>query len=286
MRRFSYNKISILLFLMGPVFSLAASPGVLSDYSQIDEVIGLPEIGGNLSGVTYNYDTGTYFMIQNNGGKIFEYDRGLRRQLRLIHMTHLSDLDTEDIVYLGHNRFALSSEKNHVLIFTLTPGQTTVDLGSGREDVQDFTFPPPAKVNNGLEGVCYSQNSSSGRGTFYAVQEKLPERVFSFVWPDSDKDFHQPKDFGLNEYRDIAKILNGRMNDLSGCTFDPESNHLLLLSHESSRVMELTPAGDLIQTLNIPPAAKQYEGITFGPDRELVLVSEPNTVVVMKKHRP
>jgi hypothetical protein len=48
--------------------------------------------------------------------------------------------------------------------------------------------------------------------------------------------------------------------------------------------MELDRAGNILASLNIPEVAKQYEGVTFGPDRELILASEPNTIVIMKKN--
>jgi uncharacterized protein YjiK len=73
------------------------------------------------------------------------------------------------------------------------------------------------------------------------------------------------------------------MSDLAGCTVDSNTGNLLILSHESSRVMELSRAGQVLKTLDIPAVAAQYEGLTIGPDRELVLVSEPNAVVIMKR---
>lgn len=280
------TKLTILSLVIAPqVFAGDAAQSLLKSYSRVDEVIPLPEIGGNLSGITYNPDTNTYFLIQNNYGQIFEYDRSFKKPLRVILMKNLRDDDTEGIFYLGKDRYALSSESNHVLIFTIKPGQTTIDLNSVRADVQDFTLPAPRKDNKGLEGVCYAPTSTSGRGTFYAVQEDKSKRVYTFNWPNSDADFSSSSAFGLTELFDADSALRFKMNDLSDCTFDTNSDHLFLLSHESSRVMEFNRAGQIIGSLDIPANADQYEGLTFGPDQELVLVSEPNTVVIMKKNR-
>lgn len=280
------TKLTIIsLFVAPQAFAGGDSQSVLASYARVDEVIPLPEIGGNLSGITYNPDTNTYFLIQNKYGQIFEYDRSFKKPLRVIHMNNLHDDDTEGIFYLGKDRFALSSETNHILIFTIKPGQTTIDLNSARADVQDFTLPAPRKDNKGLEGVCYAPTSSSGRGTFYAVQEDKPKRVFSFNWPNTDADISSSSTLGLTELFNADSLLRFKMSDLSDCTFDKDSNHLFLLSHESSRVMEFSRTGEIIGSLDIPKSADQYEGIAFGPDQELILVSEPNTVVIMKKNR-
>lgn len=276
--------ISLALCLSTSIFAQSVNANVLKAYSRVDEVIPLPEVGGNLSGITYNSDTNTYFLIQNNYGKIFEYDRSFKAPLRTIQMLNLIDKDTEDIVYLGSDRFAISTEENHILIFSITPGQTTVDMNLARADVQGFTLPAPKKDNKGLEGVCFNPKSTTGRGTFYAVQEQKPKRIFSFTWPRVDIDFGSSRGFGLTEPYDADALLKHRLSDLSACTVDAESGHLLLLSHESSRLMELSPTGQILQMLEIPAVASQYEGVTFGPDRELVLVSEPNVLVIMKKN--
>jgi uncharacterized protein YjiK len=287
--------MKVLFTLMTTGFLLLATQALavdntLAHYSKVDEVIPLPAIGGNLSGVTYNPDTNTYFLVQNGYGQIFEYDRGFKKLLRVIKMTNLKDDDTEDIVYLGKGRFALSSEDNYILVFSIAPGQTVVDMNTSRVDVQLFVLPSPGKDNKGLEGVCFAPNSptpnslSTSRGTFYAVQEQKPKVLYSFAWPNSEADYTSPRSLGVKEPFNTDKLMKHVMSDLSGCTLAADTNHLLILSHESSRVMELSRAGQVLKTLDIPAVAAQYEGLTIGPDRELVLVSEPNTVVIMKRH--
>lgn len=263
------------------------APQVLSGDLSVAEVIPLPDIKENLSGITYNFDTDTYFLILNDVGRIFEYDRSFSTPLRVIKMRHLKDKDTEDIVYLGQNRFAISSEKNYILIVTIEPGQTEIDMKISLPGVQLFTLPSPSAHNLGLEGVCFSKRrSDQGRGTFYTVQEKDPERVFSFEWPLSDKDFKFPGAFPFSELLQTENLLKPKMTDLSSCTFDETAGHLLILSQESSRVMEFSADGATpIATFDIPPAAPQYEGITLGPDREVILVSEPNWVVILKRNK-
>jgi len=267
-----------------------AADTTLAHYSKVDEVIPLPDIGGNLSGITYNPDTNTYFLVQNNSGQLFEYDRSFKKPLRVIKMKNLKDDDTEGIVYLGKGRYALSSEDNYILVFSIAPGQTVIDMNTARADVQLFVLPSPGKDNKGLEGVCFAPNSptpsslSKSRGTFYAVQEQKPKVLYSFAWPNTEADYTSARQLGVKEPFNTDKLMKHVLSDLADCTVASDSNNLLILSHESSRVMELSRAGQVLKTLDIPAVAAQYEGLTMGPDRELVLVSEPSTLVIMKRN--
>ncbi len=252
----------------------------LAKYSKVDRTVRLAEVGGNLSGVTYNYDTDTYFMVQNNTGKIFEYDKEFKH-LRTIVMTNLKDDDQEGIVYLGNEEFAVSSETNIVLIFKIAAGQTVVDGNTARTDVQQLSLPAPRKDNKGLEGVCFTKRGGAGAGMFYAVQEHKPKRIFRFERP-LDKADKASQKMSVSEPFDAERILKHRMSDLSDCVFDDVTNHLVLLSHESSALMELDVNGKVVNTLPIPKVADQYEGVTIGAEGELILVSEPNILVIMK----
>lgn len=285
--------MTVLQFLPHRFFLFGLTLGLIATahYSSaipvtVDEVIPLTEITGNLSGITYNKDTQTYFLIRNNSGQIFEYDRTFSKALRIIKMINLKDKDTEDLVYLGQGRYAMSTEENFVFIFSIAKGQTQVDLDSSRADVQEFRLPPPKKDNKGLEGVCFTPQSPSqspqDRGTFYAVQEQRPKVLYAFGWPRSEADFASPRSFNLKEPFDTNALMKHRLSDLSACTVDPRTKNLLILSDESSRLMVLSPLGQILKILDLPTVAPQYEGVTFGENQELILVSEPNIVVILK----
>ncbi|ASD64711.1 SdiA-regulated domain-containing protein [Bdellovibrio bacteriovorus] len=238
----------------------------------------LPEVGSNLSGITYNYDSDSYFLIQNNSGNIFEYKADFTKPVRTIRMTNLTDADTEDIVYLGNNQYAISTESNQVLILKIDEVQTTVDVRDSRDDVQMMQLPAPAKHNKGLEGVCFSKKHN----TFYAVQEKKPKRIFEWTRPSHGNDIADAAALGVKEPFDTEKILKHVMSDLSACIYDDKNDQLLLLSHESSRVMRLNRQGQVVSTTDLPLLPDQYEGMTFSKDGKLIVVSEPNIVVILK----
>ncbi|AFY00443.1 hypothetical protein Bdt_0736 [Bdellovibrio bacteriovorus str. Tiberius] len=235
-------------------------------------------MGGNLSGITYNPDSDSYFLIQNNSGTIFEYKEDFAKPVRIIRVTNLLDDDTEDIVYLGKNEYAISTESNHVLIIKINESQTTVDARESRADVQLMQLPAPLKNNMGLEGVCYSKN----RNVLFAVQEKKPKRIFEWNRPTHGNDILDSTALGLKEPFDTERLLKHVMSDLSACVYDDANDQLLLLSHESSRVMRVNRQGQAVSTLDLPAVAQQYEGMTFAKDGKLIVVSEPNIVVILK----
>lgn len=237
----------------------------------------LPDIAGNLSGITYNPDSDSYFLIQNNSGAIFEYKEDFEKPVRTIRMINLLDLDTEDIVYLGNNEYALSTESNHVLIVKIDNSQTVLDANESRDDVQLMPLPRAEKKNKGLEGVCFSKK----RNMLFAVQEKKPIRIFEWPRPAHKADVPDSSKLGLKEPYDIGRLLKNIMSDLSACHYDDDKDQLLLLSHESSRVMYVNRQGQAVSTLDLPPVALQYEGMTLSKDGKLVLVSEPNIVVIL-----
>ncbi len=273
-----------LIFSFGS-FAQLNIPSVLENYSGApDKVIKLKEAAGNLSGVVYNYDSDSYFVIQNNSYKITEYDRNFSKALRVIKLTNLMDKDTEDIAYLGSDQFAINMENNAILIFTLKPDQTTVDLSVGREDVQLLQLPSPRKDNKGIEGLCFTARGGEA-GVFWAVQEASPKRVFMVPRPTDMKDVKSSRALKFSEPINADKVFKHVMSDLSGCHFNDKLDHLLVLSHESSRVMELTRTGVVVRTMDLSKVASQYEGITIGGDGELVLVSEPDTVVIYNEKK-
>lgn len=263
--------------LVGSV-ALAEKGTVLDRYTVPSETVVLPEVAYNLSGIAYNLDSNSYFVIQNNTGLIFEYDANLSRLLRTIRMVGLLDDDTEDIISLGNNEFAVSNEQNQIYFFKILPGQTVVDLNPKLQSVQFLQFPESEKDNAGLEGLCHA-----GGSTFYAVQEKRPKLVYRFERPANGVDATKPKRFRFVEPFNTEKIMKHRMSDLAGCVVDPETGHLIIVSHESSRLMELDSAGNILKMLDLPRHVDQYEGITFGPNKELILVSEPNSAIVFPR---
>ncbi len=277
------TKILYILITIFPVICFSGSIH-LESYKPKSKAFALKGIGGNISGVTYNWDTDSYLFIQNNYAFIYEYDASISTLLRTIKIKGSKDTDFEDITYLGQGEYAIVNESNHVLIFNMKrASKGTINLNYKKKSVQQFTLPRPGKSNKGLEGICYSRDEKGGV-SFFAVQEDKPKALYMFYRPRHKRDISARwwGELEVFEPFNIKKILKHKLKDLSGCYFSQSTNTLLLLSHESSALVELNERGKIISKLKLK-GASQFEGVTINPSGEIVVVSEPNIVRVYKK---
>ena len=281
-------------------FSPAAFSGqrpIIADYTTIQKRITLKDIGGNLSGITYNYDSNTYFLVQNNYGKVFEYNEDFSKLLRVIQLANLEDDDLEDIVYLGNDEFALSSESNFVLILKIQSGETKINAKKSLTGAQYLQLPAPSKDNKGLEALCFNQTNATGHGSFVALQEDSPKQLYYFNRPQDQNDYKANKsNFKVLTPINADKIFKHVLSDLSACYLTSKyrssesglPQRLLAISDESSRIMELDLAGNKIAMVDLPKKSQggigQYEGITFGPNLEMILVGEPADLIIIPKN--
>lgn len=261
--------------------SLPQSVWLLSHYSADAPAFDKPEIGGNLSGVTYNHDTNTYFMVRNNALEIYEYSADFATLHRVINISGTNNNDFEGITYLGNFEFMIVHEANRGLIISIPDNNATnVGANPNSADVQQFTLPPRSVSNNGLEGVCYDPQGNSGSGTFYAVQEKSPMKLFKFDRPDHSNNVrYDDGSLAVVELFDAEVVLSSIATDLAGCTFNLQTGRLLLISQEGRKIIDIDLLGNLIDEMPLDGAnsggAPQYEGITFGENSRIIVVSEP-----------
>ena len=276
--------IGIILFSTHSYAQSKKNDSRLQMYKNTSEIIELQNFGEDLSGVTYNYDTDTYFVIQNKTAVITELSKDFKKTVRRIELKNIIDTDTEGIVYLGNNEFAISSEeKNLVTLLTIKPDEKMIDLNpTNNKNIQLMYLPEANKRNRGLEGVCFARKTDSQSNVLFAVQEDKPKRLFKWMRPATKDHITDSSQLQLKEPIDIEKIYKHLLNDLSDCTFDDLTGNIILLSHESSRAVEFNSAGALVSQLELPRTATQYEGITIGRGNELILASEPNIIVIMK----
>jgi uncharacterized protein YjiK len=242
----------------------------------------LPGVRTNLSGITYNRDTGTYFLIQNGGAHLYEYSGDLRTKIRQLRLTGAHSDDFEAIAHLGGSEFAVATEINHILVFHLpdyVPGEV-LSLDPADPGVQELVLPPRRRWNKGIEALCFDPDGNAGTGTFYALQEKAPRMIFRFHRPTHSNDLdYADGSLQFDHPFDAEIVFDGVATDLSGCEFDRRTGRLLIISHQSSKVVEVTLDGQIVGELRLPGiwrgGAAQYEGIALGPLDALSVVSEP-----------
>lgn len=277
--------MAALSLLSACTFGAVAPDGrsPLDYYVRANGSFALAEIETDLSGIAYSEASGTHFLVQNGAAMVYEYSADLRTLLRTIRLSGGPSRDFEGIAWLGGSEFALANELNRVVLVRIPPERSVLEVSvePGDEGVQEFVLPPPGRRNKGLEGVCYAPAKGGGPGTLFAVQESSPRRVFRFARPAHGNDASWADgSLAVDEPFDAESVLDGVADDLSGCAYDPRTGRLLIVSHKSSLVVDVSLHGDVVRKLPLPGrlrrGAWQYEGITLGPGEALFLVSEPS----------
>lgn len=256
----------------------------LSDYS-FDKEIVLSDVPREASGIAWNRDDNTFFIVANLQGRLWEYDRELQTPLRTITLENV-DIDTEGIAYLGDGWVAIAVESNYIYAADLSDGVTTL-FGSDPNRVQPFQpSGAPMVVNAGLEGVAYLPPRNGFKGRIFSCQEHLPMRVLQFDYEAAPGPFEQKSalDGTLNveEPWDAQRFLSANVTDIAGMTYDETNDTLLIVSQESRSVIRVDPqTGAIAETLSLVNTDTS-EGITLFEKCQLAIVSEPNRVQIYR----
>lgn len=230
--------------------------GLLDTYSSASASESLNYVSADLSGITYVPDTNTFLMIQNSGGRIWEVDTSFNL-IRTIRANGFGD--AEDIVYLGDFEFGIIIEAAVLYIGTIPILATSISPS----DFQRVTF-DSASGNNGYEGIAYDFNTD----TFWSVKEFGPRKIVSFQRPIGSSDVTVVPDVPFD-----AQTLPA--DDLSAVHFDSRTGNLLILSHESHKIMEVTPDGTVLSQLRMADST-QHEGLALDSSFNFLVTSEPN----------
>jgi uncharacterized protein YjiK len=239
------------------------------------------------SAVTWNRDTNTLFVVGDGGTSIVQVDL----QGHLINSMTLGQdaskpqgtayYDPEGLTYVGNGKFILVEERDRVVSqFTYTPG-TTLAYGASQHIKLGTTT-----GNVGIEGISYDPLT----GGIVAVKEKTPMGVFQTnldfaagtasngsATTTNSTNLFNPALTGLLDFADVFAMSN--LADISAA----EQDHLLLLSQESGKIIEVDRAGNLHSSLTLPlmPNAgglslpdQQPEGMTMDKNGVLYIVAE------------
>jgi uncharacterized protein YjiK len=221
----------------------------------------------NLSGITYNYQTKTFFVVINNPPMVHNIDRE-GRCLREIVLKGFND--TEGIVHLDGSRFAIIEEgENRINIIEINNS----DIIDRKDVISSLQIELKEHGNRGFEGIAYDRVKQR----IYLVMEKKPKQLIAIDGlVKKRKNINMKIDPNL-----LPRYLF--LDDLSGLHFDSRSRHLLLLSHDSNAVAERSLDGEVISYLEF---GKGYlgligdelkcEGITMDDDENIYIVGEPN----------
>jgi uncharacterized protein len=190
----------------------------------------------------------------------------------------------ETITYVGGGKFVLGEERDRqVNLFSYLAGGVLT-----RDDVQ--TVKLGTTIGNiGIEGISYDpQTSADGSPGFIVVKEMTPESIFQTnidfaagtatngaPTTDESVNLFDPALAGLDDFSDVFALSN--LPNLTG----PDSSHLLIISQESGKIVNIDRSGNVESSLTISDpsspisvADETHEGVTMDRDGFLYTVSE------------
>ncbi len=216
----------------------------------------------NLSGVTYNKDTDSLFMVTNEPVALFQ----ISIKGDCLNSYPLDGFDdVEDIVYIGNNQYLLVEERRH-RVSLIEPKETTTGVNIVIH--HSFQIAKKNKPNKGLEGIAYHEVNNE-----IFLASEFPRRIYHIKdWRENTSP--QVKELSIN-----PSLLV--MGDYSA--INVHHNKFLLLSDRSSRLLKLNRNGDDKQKVNLVDSnnqkLEQAEGVTMS-QQNLFVVSEPNQLYV------
>jgi len=227
----------------------------------------IPGVASNASGITFDRDRKTLWIIVNNPTYLLEIDL----QFNLLRRVELKNFkDTEAITYVGNDHFLLTDERDQTITLTKITSQTKqLDKNS----LQQIVLNLHGYGNKGLEGIAADYTTN----TIYTVRERDPMKLLKITGFIENNNRINIEDYDQIEINDLY------MDDLSGLHFDINTAHLLFLSDESKLLAEIDLQGNKVSYMdlekgfnNLNRSIPQAEGVTLDDNGYLYIVSEPN----------
>lgn len=221
----------------------------------------LQAIPRNLSGLTWNPETGTLFAVTNNPELAYELslEGDILRSIRLRGFK-----DTEGITHVAGTLFAVVEERRGLLSLFHIPADAA-EIGHDKATILDLGKAP--KKNKGFESVSYDPATR----TLLTMREGKP--FVRLAIPLDDR-------FRPGEIR-TSPLPGLRVRDVASIAADSDGT-LWVLSEASSRIVQLDRDGGELRSFRLPIDTKTFqpEGITLGPAGRIVLVGEPNIMAI------
>ena len=168
--------------------------------------------------------------------------------------------DFEDIAY-ANNKFYMVSSKGNIYEF---------EEGNDGESVTYNILETDLKSKYDVEGLCYDPVTNSlllACKGYPGKDFKKQKAVYSFSL-DEMKLEKEPR--FLIDLSEIKKTFNP-----SGIERNPTTGTFFIIAANGSAIIEISKDGKLIDKKKLPPVIhEQPEGITFTPDRSLIISDE------------
>lgn len=238
-----------------------------------------------VSAVTYNWDTNTLFVVGDAGTSVVQ----VSKTGQLIDSMTLAPgsspqgsefYDPEGLTYIGNNQFVMTEERDRrVVRFTYAAGTTLTRVAAQTVGLGTFV------QNIGLEGLTVDPLTNG----FILVKESDPQGIFQTTvdFAAGTASNGSPSTVNSVNLFDPALLNLVDIADVFAFSTIPSftganASRLLVLSHESGKIVNTDRAGNISSTLTIQSdpgnplsvAAQQHEGVTMDFEGNLYVVSE------------
>ena len=262
----------VTLLMLSQALGLAEESLHLEQYTLAQGPVVIEGVSQNASGLTYHAGRDSLFVVLDSPERVVELnlDGSLKRKINLNKFD-----DTEGIVWLGENRFAVAEEaRGNIVLVEFEPK----DGGVSWKKATKLNTEIQGNATNGLEGIAYDPLAKR----YFVAREKRSPAVLKIIPPKPESDAAPTA---------ILMSLAGRgLRDISGLHYDAKRKRLLILSHESACVVETNQYGIESSRLLLRGGKSglnrtifKAEGIALDNRGRLYVISEPNLLYVFQK---
>jgi uncharacterized protein YjiK len=263
-------KMCVLSAAVGAAASADISSLDLAAY-ELQATYPLPPIEAlEASAVTFNWDTGTLFVLGDEGTDIAE----VTLEGVLVSSMTLSGFDdTEGLTYLGKGRFVLVEEREQDACLIEYQAGGSADRGS---------VPSVSLGDNignvGLEGLSFDPLN----GTYVIVKEKTPSAVYEAKF-DFDAgevsfgDLFDPVGLGVSDLSDVQTLTT-----VASLIGTEDQDNLLIYSQESAILLEVARDGTVLSKFDFSSLSDSAEGVTIDGQGTIYVCDESPTLFVLR----
>ncbi|UTW06152.1 SdiA-regulated domain-containing protein [Pseudomonas benzenivorans] len=226
--------------------------------------------GDETSGLTYHPGRDTLFTVTGKHPQLVELslDGEVLRRIRLEGFA-----DPEGVELVGDGRLAIIDERRRTLTsFHLADDARSIDA----RDYPAFDLGFADAGNKGFEGIAWDAR----RQRVLLAKERGPLGLFSLPFPGEEGAAGTLQAMPHNLF----------VRDISSLTHDARTDHSLVLSDESSLLLELDERGEPVSFISLTSGRngllegiEQAEGVTMDAAGNIYIVGEPNLLYVFKR---
>lgn len=256
------SRLSVITGAIGLVLPGLASALSLSDYSVTGNYLLPPVAAAEASAVTYNWDTGTLFVLGDEGDALVEVTT-TGAQISTMTLTGFDD--TEGLTYVGSGQFVLTEERlRDAYLLPYVAG------GSAARGALQNADLGTTVGNVGIEGISYDRRD----GSYVFVKEKTPQEVnlasITFGSPGTATvvSLFTPA-LGVSDFSDVQGL-----SDVTALVGTAGADDLLIYSQEAASLLHVTRAGAILGSFDFSAYSGEAEGVAIDPQGTIYIVAE------------